>query len=89
MGKLVAVVLLVAVVAGGWMYFTDTDISDDGIEVRGPEVTRTEDKEISFNVPTYDIDAPDDDDDGEEDEIIDDDGINTPNDDDTGEPDRH
>jgi len=86
MGRLFAVILVVVIVAGAWMYFTDTDIENGEIAFVGPEVTRTGTQEFSVDVPTYDVDAPDDDANGEEDEIVDDDGVNIPNDDDEGEP---
>lgn len=86
MGRLFAVILVVVIVAGAWMYFTDTDIENGEIAFVGPEVTRTGTRELSVDIPTYDVDAPDDDANGEENEIVDDDGVNIPNDDDEGEP---
>jgi hypothetical protein len=90
MGKVIAGIVAIVLIAGGWMYFTDTDIEggelpsvdvDGGelpdVEVRGPEVT-TGTKAVTIEVPTVEIDAPEDDADGEENEIIDDEGVNTP-----------
>ncbi|NHK28730.1 hypothetical protein FF098_012490 [Parvularcula flava] len=88
MGRLFAVILVVVIVAGAWMYFTDTDIENGEIAFVGPEVTRTGTQELSVDIPTYDVDAPDDDANGEEDEVVDDDGVNIPNDDDAGEPEK-
>lgn len=88
MGKIIAGLAVVVIVAAGWMFFTDTDYEDGempeidvqggempDVEVRGPEVetgTRT------VEVPTVDINAPEDDADGTEDEVIDDEGVNGP-----------
>ncbi|MBB4659133.1 hypothetical protein [Parvularcula dongshanensis] len=88
MGKVIAAIVVIAILIFGWMYFTDTDVeggslpdvdveggSMPDVDVRGPEVTTGTE---TVEVPTIGIDVPEDDADGEEDEIVDDEGLNAP-----------
>lgn len=90
MVRVLAIVAALIVAGGLWVWLTDTDV-DGGdmpeieveggempdVDVRGPEVT-TGEEEVTIDVPTVDIEPPEDDADGAEDEIADDEGFNEP-----------
>ena len=88
MGKIIAAIVVIALLAFGWMYFTDTDIEGGAlpeveveggalpdVEVRGPDIDLPE---VDIDVEGGSIDVPEDDADGEEDELVDDEGLNAP-----------